>query len=105
MINEIKAFGRYITVKAIPSDKEYKTGLVSSHTQANLIVRAEVLSVGQHEEFYEEFDNNKIIEPGDIVFVHEFPKDNQVDAKTGEEVMFIRLDTIYGFIKKKTTKK
>lgn len=99
MINKIQAFGRYITVKALESDKKFKSGLHASHTQANLIAKAEVLSAGHYKEL-----NDKVLEPGDTVFVHEFPKDNQIDPVTGEEIMFIRADMVYGYIKK-TTKK
>lgn len=98
----IAAFNRYLVVKPIKSDKEFvKTGIVATHTQANLICKAIILSVGSDEAFY--FDEERtrpILKPGDTVFVHEFPKDSQVDPETGEEVMFIREDTIYGYVKK-----
>ena len=102
MTNTIQAFGRYITVKPLNSDKEFETGIKASHTQANLILKAEVISVGHDEEFADFNDEGcgQILEKGDTVFVHEFPKDGQIDPKTNEEIMFIRVDTVYGYIKK-----
>ena len=99
MISTIKAFGRYITVKPLKSDKEFDTGITASHTQANLICKAEVLSIGTDKVFWDK-KGKRIFEPGDTVFIHEFSKDNQIDPKTGEVIMFIREDTIYGYIKK-----
>jgi len=94
----IKAFGKYITVKKIDSDKKYSSGIVSKHGQQNLIVKGEVLSVGSHEDFYYDEDRKEpIIKPGDIVYVHEFPKDEQIDPETNEAVAFVMSNIIYGF--------
>ena len=93
----IKAFGKYITVKKMNSDKEFDTGLVVKHSQANLIVKAEVLSVGTDESFFEDEARKKpILKKGDTVYVHEFPKDTQID-EDGEDVTFILASTIYGY--------
>ena len=91
----IRAFGKYITIEKVDSDKEYSTGIVSKQSHANLIVKGKIISIGSHKDFFN--DKKPILKKGMIVYVHEFPKDKFPDIKANKEIAFVRSDTIYGY--------